>query len=73
MARSVLIKWFCFRAGKDVFCEKPISKTDEGTAKCYEIAKKMERTLFCAFNRHVHVVNCFLILSQLDSMLPVVV
>ena len=41
-----------FRAGKDVFCEKPISKTDEGTAKCYEMAKKMDRTLFCAFNRY---------------------
>ena len=40
------------RAGKDVFCEKPISKTDEGTAKCYEMAKKMDRTLFCAFNRY---------------------
>ena len=41
-----------FRAGKDVFCEKPISKTDEGTAKCYEMAKTMDRTLFCAFNRY---------------------
>ena len=42
---------FCFRAGKDVFCEKPISKTDEGTAKCYDLAKKKGKTLFCAFNR----------------------
>lgn len=39
------------KAGKDVFCEKPISKSDEGTAKCYEMAKKMDKTLFCAFNR----------------------
>ena len=34
-----------------MFCEKPISKSDEGTAKCYDLAKKMGRTLFCGFQR----------------------
>jgi myo-inositol 2-dehydrogenase/D-chiro-inositol 1-dehydrogenase len=38
-------------SGKDVFCEKPVAESDEGTAKCYAMAKKVGKHLFCAFNR----------------------
>ncbi len=38
-------------AGKDVFCEKPIAETGEGTARCYAMAEKAGKNLFCAFNR----------------------
>lgn len=37
--------------GKAVFCEKPISDSYEGTASCYELAKKAGKPLFCSFNR----------------------
>lgn len=38
-------------ARKAVFCEKPIAENRASTAKCYEMAKKVGRPLFCAFNR----------------------
>ena len=37
--------------GKAVFSEKPIAEEPEGTARCYEIASKTGKPLFCAFNR----------------------
>ncbi|KAB7497260.1 Inositol 2-dehydrogenase [Armadillidium nasatum] len=39
------------KAGKAVFCEKPISQNEGGTQRCYEVAKQVEKPLFCAFNR----------------------
>jgi len=36
---------------KDIFCEKPISATVEGTVKSYQLAKDANVTLFCALNR----------------------
>nr|KAG5688955.1 hypothetical protein BaRGS_031354 [Batillaria attramentaria] len=39
------------KAGKHVFCEKPISFTSETVMSCYDEAKKYGRILFCAFNR----------------------
>jgi len=39
------------RAGKHVFCEKPMAETTEGVRLCYETAKSVGKTLFCAFNR----------------------
>ncbi|XP_023238725.1 uncharacterized protein LOC111637468 [Centruroides sculpturatus] len=38
-------------AGKAVFCEKPIAPTYEGIKRCYELAEKIKKPLFCAFNR----------------------
>ena len=37
--------------GKAVFSEKPLAETEEGTAKCYNLAKEKGAILFCAFNR----------------------
>ncbi|EDO37814.1 predicted protein [Nematostella vectensis] len=39
------------RAGKAVFCEKPLSRSIDGTALCYNEAEKAGLPLFCAFNR----------------------
>ncbi|KAL7633613.1 UNVERIFIED_CONTAM: hypothetical protein RMT77_016146 [Armadillidium vulgare] len=39
------------KSGKAVFCEKPISQNEGGTQRCYEVAKQVEKPLFCAFNR----------------------
>ena len=39
------------RAGKAVFCEKPIAETIENSALCYNEAEKAGKILFCAFNR----------------------
>ena len=39
------------KGGKAVFCEKPVSESEEGTARCYEFAEKVGKPLFCAFNR----------------------
>jgi myo-inositol 2-dehydrogenase/D-chiro-inositol 1-dehydrogenase len=38
-------------AGKAVFCEKPIAATKQAIGKCYDLAAKVNRPLFCAFNR----------------------
>ncbi len=38
-------------AGKAVFCEKPIAISKKAIVECYDLAEKMNRTLFCAFNR----------------------
>lgn len=38
-------------ARKAVFCEKPIAENRANIVKCYEMAKKVGRPLFCAFNR----------------------
>lgn len=46
---NIVIK--ALEAKKAVFCEKPIAKNRSDTAKCYEIAKKVGKPLFCAFNR----------------------
>jgi len=45
---------FCIqslRAGKAVFCEKPIAETAEKVAHCYGEAEKAGKPLYCAFNR----------------------
>lgn len=45
---------FCvqsLRAGKAVFCEKPVSDTAEKIALCYSEAEKAGKPLYCAFNR----------------------
>lgn len=39
------------KAGKAVFCEKPLAPTYDGIKRCYELAEKMKKPLFCAFNR----------------------
>lgn len=39
------------RAGKAVFCEKPIAADIRSVAACYEEAEKQNRPLLCAFNR----------------------
>lgn len=41
----------CLEGKKAVFCEKPIAENDKSIVKCYEIAKKVGKPLFCAFNR----------------------
>ncbi|XP_077282497.1 myo-inositol 2-dehydrogenase [Temnothorax americanus] len=46
---DIVIK--ALEAKKAVFCEKPIAENISDTAKCYEIAKKAGKPLFCAFNR----------------------
>lgn len=38
-------------AKKAVFCEKPIAEQFSETVKCYQMAKKVGKPLFCAFNR----------------------
>ena len=39
------------KAGKSVFCEKPIAETESETEKCYAAASEAGKPLFCAFNR----------------------
>ncbi|XP_025105624.1 uncharacterized protein LOC112571048 [Pomacea canaliculata] len=39
------------RAGKDVFCEKPITFSTDAVVSCYAEAQKYGRILFCGFNR----------------------
>jgi len=39
------------KAGKSVFCEKPIANKFEDVKKCYELSEKLNIPLFCAFNR----------------------
>ncbi|XP_012532501.2 myo-inositol 2-dehydrogenase [Monomorium pharaonis] len=46
---DIVIK--ALEAKKAVFCEKPIAENSTDTAKCYEIAKKAGKLLFCAFNQ----------------------
>ncbi|KAL6261254.1 uncharacterized protein LOC105424859 [Pogonomyrmex barbatus] len=46
---DIIIK--ALQAKKAVFCEKPVAENRPDTAKCYEIAKKVGKPLFCAFNR----------------------
>lgn len=41
------------RAGKAVFCEKPIAEDMEKAALCYDEAEKAGKLLYCAFNRRV--------------------
>ncbi|XP_071540178.1 myo-inositol 2-dehydrogenase-like isoform X2 [Panulirus ornatus] len=38
-------------AEKAVFCEKPIAEEYESVRHCYELAKKVDKPLLCAFNR----------------------
>lgn len=38
-------------AKKSVFCEKPVAEDSINTLTCYETAKKVDKPLFCAFNR----------------------
>ena len=45
---------FCIqslRAGKAVFCEKPVAETVEKVAHCYREAEKVGKPLYCAFQR----------------------
>jgi len=46
---DIIIK--ALEAKKAVFCEKPVAENRPDTVKCYEIAKKVGKPLFCAFNR----------------------
>jgi len=39
------------KAGKDVFCEKPIAEEIEKVALCYDEAERAGKRLFCAFQR----------------------
>ncbi|XP_067951004.1 myo-inositol 2-dehydrogenase-like [Watersipora subatra] len=39
------------RAGKAIFCEKPIAATDEAIENCYNVAAENGVALFCSFNR----------------------
>ncbi|KAK2572319.1 Myo-inositol 2-dehydrogenase, partial [Acropora cervicornis] len=41
----------CLKAGKAVFCEKPIAKSLEAIERCYNIALTKNMPLFCGFNR----------------------
>ena len=41
----------CLEAKKAVFCEKPIAEDNKSISKCYDIAEKVGKPLFCAFNR----------------------
>lgn len=38
--------------GKHVMCEKPLTLTVSETKDCYELAKKLKKILFCAYNRY---------------------
>jgi len=37
--------------GRGVFCEKPISQQEPGIKALYELAEKVNKPLFCSFNR----------------------
>ena len=39
------------QAGKAVFTEKPVSEDPEAVKRCYDLAAKVNKPLFCAFNR----------------------
>lgn len=39
------------KAGKAVFCEKPVAGDIEEAKLCYQVAKEVGRPLLCAFNR----------------------
>lgn len=41
----------CLKAGKAVFCEKPITAHLDSTAACYDLAQVHKTPLFCAFHR----------------------
>ncbi|KAG5330133.1 DHDH dehydrogenase, partial [Acromyrmex heyeri] len=47
--KDIVIK--ALQAKKAVFCEKPIAEDRPSTVKCYEMAKKVGKPLFTAFNR----------------------
>ena len=38
-------------AGRAVFCEKPVAGDIKSVAACYEEADRVQKPLFCAFNR----------------------
>lgn len=46
------------KAGKAVFCEKPIAETIPATKNCYDLAEKVGKPLFCAFNRRFDPAFC---------------
>ena len=39
------------KAGRAVFCEKPVAGNISSVASCYDEAERQKRPLFCAFNR----------------------
>ncbi|XP_031567538.1 uncharacterized protein LOC116302393 [Actinia tenebrosa] len=41
----------CLRAGKAVFCEKPVAEDVESIVSCYEEADRLGLLLFCSYNR----------------------
>jgi len=54
-------------AGKAVFCEKPISQNERGVRACYEQAEKVNKPLFCSFNRFVHCLFQLQVASYISS------
>jgi myo-inositol 2-dehydrogenase/D-chiro-inositol 1-dehydrogenase len=38
-------------SGKHVFCEKPVAQDSASAERCYHLAARCGKTLFCAFNR----------------------
>ncbi|PNF29151.1 putative oxidoreductase YrbE [Cryptotermes secundus] len=38
-------------SGKHIFCEKPVAQDSESAERCYQLAARCGKTLFCAFNR----------------------
>jgi predicted dehydrogenase len=39
-------------SGKHVFSEKPVAQNSESAERCYQLAARCGKTLFCAFNRY---------------------
>jgi len=48
----------CLKAGKAVFCEKPIAPTVEAIERCYKDAESHNIPLLCAFNRRFEPTIC---------------
>lgn len=48
------------KAGKAVFCEKPVAENFEDTKLCYQLAEQVGRPLLCAFNRRFDPSFCHL-------------
>lgn len=41
----------CLTSGFSVYCEKPISFSENAIKQCYDLAKQKQVHLFCAFQR----------------------